>query len=159
MILKFDLTKASIQGNLSLLKAYKEEAALRVCLLIEVDGVFQTEACLLEGNDEEHIGFGIPSLEGTEIWIVPGSKKEKFEKTLGFAKSSEPLVRLTFENVQKFILKDPFGRGEWSPKWDSKKTEWGVHLSASKEAEWSAEMTNALKDHGTFAFPSKMGEA
>lgn len=148
-----------MQSNSPLLKVFKEEAALRACLLVEVDGVFQTETSCLEGADEEHVGFGIPSLEGTEIWIVPASKKEKFDKTLGFARASEPLIRLSFESVRQFSFKDPFGRGEWTPRWNSKKTDWGVHLSAEAAIEWSDEMTNALKDQGTFAFPSKMGEA
>ena len=162
LILKFDLNKASIQSDPTLHRVYKDESALRVCLLIEVDGVFKTQDSALEGIDEDHVGFRIPSLEGSEIWIVPSSKKEKFEKALGFAKSSEVLIQLSFEKVRSFTLRDPLGRGDFTPSWNAVKSDnndWGLHLAANAPSAWNENDTSALKDHGTFAFPSRMGEA
>lgn len=157
LVLKFDLTQSSVQSDSHLLRVFKDESAVRACVLGETEGVFSTQGSSLESSDENYSALIIPGVEGTEIWIVPASKKEKFEKTLGFSRPSDVAVSLTFDKIKTWKLKDPFGRGEFLPNWSAGKSEWGIRLCALETMALNETDVKVLRDQGTFAFPSHMG--
>ncbi len=154
--LKFDLTKASIAEVPDLLDFYKATGAIRASIIIKTQGAWDKVPLIpvTYSEDVNWYTIKIPSIDGTELWIVPQSKQSDIEAKLGFGKASEVLVTTSSKTIYSLTFRDPLFRSEVKLRWKNDiicTSLTGTTLLASTQ-KWNLEQIESLKDLGSFAF-------
>lgn len=154
--LKFDLTKNSI-GTIPDLSDYaRATGAIRVTILVRTQGAWERldELPATHGEDPNWFTIKIPSIDGTELWIVPESKQSEVELKLGFDKPSRPLMTVPSKLLLSMNFRDPLFRNEirfaWKPHVICTALTGTTLLSPT--GDWTLEQLESLKDLGNFAF-------
>ncbi|MBC7385658.1 MAG: hypothetical protein H7301_05800 [Cryobacterium sp.] len=154
--LKFDLAKATLANLPELAKQAKLTGAIRVCTIFRTHGAWdridQLPATFVEEPNWRVIK--IPSIEGTELWIVPESKQSQVEMKTGFDKPSASLLTIPGKTMTTIKHRDPLFRNEVVFAW--KKDVICTSLTGatllSPTGDWTLEQLENLKDLGSFAF-------
>jgi len=154
--LKFDLTKQSVAAIADLQDIVRATGAIRTCMVVRTHGAWN-RVDKLPGThleDPQWKLIKIPSIDGTELWIVPTSKQSEVELKIGFDKPSTPLLSIAAKVVLSMAYRDPVFRNEIQ-------FEWRDHIICtsltgatllSPTGDWSLEQLENLKDLGNFAF-------
>ncbi len=154
--LKFDLTKSSIAGIPDFEDYVRATGASRVCTVMKTQGAWDrvTELPATHLEDLNWTLIKIPSIDGTELWLMPESKQSEVESKIGFDKPSAPLLATAAKNILTSVYRDPLFRNEVRFKWrnDVICTSITGATLLSPTAEWSLEQLETLKDLGNFAF-------
>jgi hypothetical protein len=154
--LKFDLTKASITDVVGLMPAYKEMGAIRACIICKSQGAWERLPDLPATHIDEQNWrvIKIPSIEGTELWIVPESRQSEVELKMGFDKPSTPLLGISGKQLLTLSYRDPLFRNEVKFSWknDVICTSLTGATILSPTSYWTLEQLESLKDLGCFAF-------
>lgn len=106
---KYDLTRNAIAQLPDLAAAAKNVGAVRVSLIASTAeaSALASAAELRVSNDAHFVAIKAPSLEGTEIWLVEASQQAAFETSVGFEKTSLPLITLKSQNLVNVEVKSP----------------------------------------------------
>lgn len=154
--LKFDLNKSAIGEIPDLLDFYKATGAIRVCVIFKTHGAWDRVPLLpvTYVEDTSWHTIKIPSIDGTELWIMPGSKQAEVELKMGFGKPSVPLLSTPAKAIQAISFRDPLFRSEVHFRWknDVICTSITGATLLSPTADWTLEQMESLKDLGSFAF-------
>ncbi len=153
---KFDLTVQSIRQWPDLYKQYLQHGALRVAVIIESETQWPSRDALEAYSvpTQEWCAIKVPSIEGTEIWLMPTSSQTALEQQLGFGKKSEPLFKTQTNVLSMGQFVDPFSKKEirFHPQAKSDLSNLsGIKIDSSPEP-WSAAKISAAKDAGDLAF-------
>lgn len=154
--LKFDLTKPSVAGIPDLQDIVRATGAIRACMIVRTHGAWDRMTTIPATHLEDHLWYliKIPSIDGTELWIVPESRQSEIELKIGFDKPSEPLLKIGSKIVLSMTYRDPVFRNEIQ-------FDWRDHIICtsltgttllSPTGDWSLEQLETLKDLGNFAF-------
>ncbi len=154
--LKFDLTKPSVAGIPDLQDLVRATGAIRASLVFKTHGAWdRLEKLPATHLDDAHwCLIKIPSIDGTELWLVPESKQSEVEMKIGFDKPSTPLLNIPAKTALSMTYRDPLFRNEVV-------FEWRDHIICtsltgatllSPTGNWSLEQLENLKDLGNFAF-------
>ncbi len=107
---KFDLTREALDHFPELKKISQAEGAIRTSVLI-----WTTTPWTLPSNlgialhpEFDYVAIKVPSLEGTEIWIVAKGLQESVEKAAGFTTVSQPLLTFKSEKLHRQNARHPF---------------------------------------------------
>jgi hypothetical protein len=73
----------------ALYKLYEQEGAISVL-----------DASTRQGSTDEWVLIKVPTIDGTELWLVEASEQESVEKKIGFQKKSNPLLTLSKEQLK-----------------------------------------------------------
>jgi hypothetical protein len=154
--LKFDLTKGSIPEIAGLMEVYKEMGAIRACMICKSQGAWERlpEPPATHIEDQNWRVIKIPSIDGTELWIVPESRQSEVELKMGFDKPSSPLLTLAGAQLLTLTYRDPLFRNEVKFNWknDVICTSLTGATILSPTSYWTLEQLETLKDLGCFAF-------
>lgn len=154
--LKFDLTKTSIAEVPSLMDFYKATGAIRACVIFKTHGAWDRSPLVpvTYTDDSNWCTIKIPSLDGTELWILPESKQVEVELKMGFGKPSDPLTSTSSKTIQALTFRDPLFRSEihFRHRNDIICTSVTGATLLSSTANWTLEQLESLKDLGSFAF-------
>jgi hypothetical protein len=154
--LKFDLTKQSVAAIADLQDIFRATGAIRACAVIRTHGAWNRVDSLPATHVEDPRWYliKIPSIDGTELWLVPESRQSEIELKIGFDKPSTPLLTLNSKVVLSMTYRDPLFRNDVQ-------FEWRDHIICtsltgatllSSTGDWSLEQLENLKDLGNFAF-------
>lgn len=154
--LKFDLTKTSISAIADLGDYVRATGAIRVCAIIRTQGAWDRldELPGTHVDDVNWYAIKIPSIDGTELWLVPESKQSQVEQKIGFDKPSKPLMTIPSKALLSMNYRDPLFRNEIRFLWKSHVicTSLTGATLLSPTADWTLEQLETLKDLGNFAF-------
>ncbi|MBS1963589.1 MAG: hypothetical protein JST04_15350 [Bdellovibrionales bacterium] len=154
--LKFDLTKPSIAGIPDLQDIVRATGAIRACMIVKTQGAWDRIPNLPATHlDDPHwYLIKIPSIDGTELWIVPESKQSEIELKVGFDRPSEPLLTILAKTALSMTYRDPLFRNEIQFDWRNHVicTSLTGATLLSPTGDWSLEQLENLKDLGNFAF-------
>ena len=154
--LKFDLTKSALSDVDGFLPLYKETGAIRACLILKSKGSWDRLPALPATHIDEQNWrvIKIPSIDGTELWIVPESRQSEVELKIGFDKPSTPLFSIPAKRLYELTYRDPVFRSEVTFNWKSDIicTSLSGATILSPTSHWSLEQLENLKDLGSFAF-------
>ncbi len=154
--LKFDLTKPSIAAIPDLQDIFRATGAIRTCAVIRTHGAWNRVETLPGTHLEDPRWYliKIPSIDGTELWLIPESKQSEVELKIGFDKPSSPLLAIVAKTVLSMTYRDPLFRNDVQFEWRDHiicTSLTGVTLLSST-GDWSLEQLENLKDLGNFAF-------
>lgn len=156
--LKFDLTKSALSSLPKLAEKFREEGAVRVSLLVSAQGAWPAgeSVAVKMASDSHWDAISVPSVEGTEFWLVARSRKADLDRALGFAKPSVPIGSFDSREVVGLILKDPL-HGQ-STKLDPRPAgELNAPSGLETEhavAAFTVEELERARDHGAIAWVS-----
>jgi isoleucyl-tRNA synthetase len=107
---KFDLPKETLEAFPELKTIVGREGAVRTSIIIWTTTPWTLPANLGIAMHPEfdYVALKVPSLEGTEIWIVAKGMQEAFEKAAGFEKTSIPLLTFKAEKLHRQNAQHPF---------------------------------------------------
>lgn len=107
---KFDLPSETLRAFPELSEVAKREGASRTCILIWTTTPWTLPANLgISLHPEfDYVAIKVPTLEGTEIWIVAQGLQEKIEKLAGFEKLSQPLLTFKGAKLERKNARHPF---------------------------------------------------
>lgn len=107
---KFDLMRETLAKFPELDSIAKREGAIRTSIIIWTTTPWTLPANLgISLHPEfDYVALKAPSIEGTEIWIVAKGLQEAFEKTLGWEKTSAPLLTFKAEKLHRLKARHPF---------------------------------------------------
>jgi hypothetical protein len=98
--LKFDLPRASWAGFVELAAVARKEGAASVSLIVEgQSGASCAGMSVGVHPRSEYVVIKVPTLDGTELWIMSQSRQADVEKTAGFDRTSVPLLTLRSESL------------------------------------------------------------
>ena len=105
---KFDLEQDAIFPELAAVA--KRESASRVSVVIWTTTPWTLPANLgISLHPEfDYSAIKVPTLEGTELWIVASGLQEAFEKAAGFETPSKPVLTFKGEKLRGKYTKHPF---------------------------------------------------
>lgn len=153
---KFDLTKSSIAGIPDLQDIVKATGAIRTCMVFKTHGAWDRVESLPATHLEDVNWFLIklPSIDGTELWLVPESKQSEVELKIGFDKPSMALLSVQSKIALSMTYRDPLFRNEVTFAWRDHVicTSLTGATLLSPTGDWSLEQLENLKDLGSFAF-------
>ncbi len=154
--LKFDLTKPSVAGIPDLQDIVRATGAIRVCTVLRTHGAWNRVDVLPATHVEDPHWYliKIPSIDGTELWLVPETKQSEIELKIGFDKPSTPLLTINSKVVLSMTYRDPLFRHDVQFEWRDHiicTSVTGATLLSST-GDWSLEQLENLKDLGNFAF-------
>lgn len=139
-----------------LLDFYKATGAIRVSVIFKTQGAWDRVPVLPAAyvDDLNWHTIKIPSLDGTELWIMPGSKQADVELKMGFGKPSVPLLSTSSKTIQSLSFRDPLFRSEvrFRSRSDVICTSLTGATLLSPTEDWTMEQMESLKDLGSFAF-------
>jgi hypothetical protein len=102
--LKFDLLRASLAEFAELAQVAKKAGATRVSLIVEASDGSPEASCEGMGvaihPESEYVAIKVPTLDGTELWIMARGLQERVEKTVGFARVSIPMIIFRSESLR-----------------------------------------------------------
>jgi hypothetical protein len=154
--LKFDLTKPSVAGIPDLQDIVRATGAIRACTVFKSQGAWERIGALpaTHLDDPNWYLIKIPSIDGTELWLVPESKQSEVELKIGFDKPSAPLLTIAAKIVLSMTYRDPLFRNEVQFAWRDQVicTSLTGATLLSPTGDWSLEQLENLKDLGNFAF-------
>lgn len=154
--LKFDLTKPSVAGIPDLQDIVRATGAIRACMVTRTHGAWDRVPNLPATHleDPKWALIKIPSIDGTELWLVPESKQSEVEAKIGFDKPSSPLLTIPAKVVLSMTYRDPLFRNEIQFNWRDQVicTSLTGATLLSPTGDWSLEQLENLKDLGNFAF-------
>jgi hypothetical protein len=154
--LKFDLVKSSIAELPELVPIYQQTGAARACLVFKSHGAWERATSPKATHIEETrwCVIKIPSLDGTELWIVPAPNQAEVERKIGFGRPSASLLSLSLAELLPLVYRDPLFRHEVRFDWKSDvicTSMTGVTILSPTD-HWTLEQLESLKDLGCFAF-------
>jgi hypothetical protein len=154
--LKFDLTKPSVAAIPDLQDIVRATGAIRTAMVLKTHGAWDRLKSLPATHLEDphwHL-IKIPSLDGTELWLVPETHQSVIEAKIGFDKPSNALLTISAKTVLSMTYRDPLFRSDVQ-------FDWRDHIICtsltgatllSPTGDWSLEQLENLKDLGNFAF-------
>lgn len=135
---------------------YKATGAMRACVVFKTHGAWDRVPVVpaTYTDDTNWRTIKIPSLDGTELWIVPESKQAEIEFKMGFGKPSEYLLSTSSKTIHAMTYRDPLFRSEikFRQRTDVICTSITGATLLSPTANWTLEQLETLKDLGSFAF-------
>ena len=154
--LKFDLTRPALGEVAGLLDQVKLTGAVRTCVLFKTHGAWERND-VLPVTYMEDLNWNvikIPSIEGTELWVIPESKQGEVEIKMKFGKASNAVVSTTSKIIHALTYRDPLYRNEVTFRWrnDVICTSITGATILSPTGTWTMEQLANLKDLGSFAF-------
>lgn len=153
---KFDFTKTALRELTELYALHEREGALRTCLVLECPGSWEKSAELQAeyDGDANFVVVKIPSIDGTELWVVPEAKQEAVEEEMGFGKKSAPLYLGALPTLFARTFRDPLYRNEVQVLW--KKNPFLPSLTGfslkGQFLAWADEQIETLGEFGSLAF-------
>lgn len=104
--LKFDLTRESLALFPELAAIAKREGAIQASLVVSTEKHSKANQIAL-ASAADYVAIKIPSIEGTEIWLVAREDQESVEKTVGFETVSKPLLVFQSDQLDRLTASDP----------------------------------------------------
>lgn len=107
--MKFDLTRNTLGAIPGLESAARREGAVRSSLIVWSDSPARlaSASAIAAQPQTEYVVVKVPALEGTEFWVVAKDQQERFEKAVGFAKASIPLLVLKADSFKGGTVRHP----------------------------------------------------
>jgi hypothetical protein len=154
--LKFDLTKQSVAAIADLQDFVRATGAIRTSIVFKTHGAWDRLDTLPATHVEDPNWnlIKIPSLDGTELWLVPETRQSEVEFKIGFDRPSAPLLSIPSKVVLSMVYRDPLFRNEVGFNWRNHIicTSFTGATLLSPTGDWSLEQLENLKDLGNFAF-------
>ena len=152
--LKFDLTRSALSSLPVLAERFRDEGAVRVSALVaarrswpEADAVE-----VLRPSEENWSAIAVPSVEGTEFWLLPKSRQTEADRALGVARPSQPVGSFAADEIAGLVFKDPLHVRSVSFRVRPNEAAALGFEIGNAGADFTPAELERMRDHGSIAF-------